>query len=51
MIDQAIGVLMARSGSTAEQAFAELARQSQNTNVQLRDIAARLVAGQHRPRR
>jgi GAF domain-containing protein len=43
LIDQAIGVLMARSGVTADQAFDELSRQSQRTNVKLRDLAARLV--------
>lgn len=43
VIDQAIGVLMARRGGSAEQAFAELSRWSQNTNIKLRDIAARLV--------
>jgi GAF domain-containing protein len=45
VIDQATGIVMARSGVTAEQAFAVLARQSQNTNVKLRTIASRLVAG------
>jgi GAF domain-containing protein len=44
VIDQAIGILMARRGLTIDQAFAELSRQSQNTNVKLREIAARLVA-------
>lgn len=44
VIDQATGIVMVRSGSTAEQAFAALVRQSQNTNVKLRTIAARLVA-------
>ena len=49
VIDQAVGMLMAWTGSTPEQAFAELARQSQNTNVKLREIAARLVATRRRP--
>lgn len=49
VIDQAIGILIARAGITADQAFAELSRQSQNTNVKLREVAARLVASQHRP--
>jgi GAF domain-containing protein len=44
VIDQAIGVLMAVHRLTAEQAFTELSRQSQNTNVKVRDIAARLLA-------
>lgn len=50
VIDQARGVLMAQRGLTAEQAFEELARQSQNTNTKLRDVAARVVRGTH-PRR
>lgn len=48
-IDQARGILMARRGISAEQAFAELARESQNTNVKLRVIAARLVESAQRP--
>lgn len=48
VIDQAIGVIMARTGMTAERAFAELSQRSQNTNVKLREIAAQLVANQHR---
>jgi GAF domain-containing protein len=48
VIDQAIGVLIAQTGITAEEAFAELTRRSQNTNVKLREIAGRLVAGQQR---
>jgi GAF domain-containing protein len=43
VIDQAIGVLMARRGIGAEQAIGELSRQSQNTNVKLRVIAARVL--------
>lgn len=45
VIDQAIGVLIARRQITAEEAFAEMSRQSQDTNVRLRDIAAGLVDG------
>lgn len=48
VIDQAIGVIMARTGMTAERAFAELSQRSQNANVKLREIAAQLVANQHR---
>jgi GAF domain-containing protein len=48
VIDQARGILMARRGISAEQAFAELARESQNSNVKLRDLAARLVEGVRR---
>jgi GAF domain-containing protein len=51
VIDQAIGVLMARHRITAGQAFAELSRQSQDTNVKLRDIATRLVTGLSSPDR
>jgi GAF domain-containing protein len=49
VIDQAIGVLMATRGMTAEQAFSDMARQSQNTNTKLRDVAAR-ITDQARPR-
>ena len=48
MIGQAVGVLMARRGISAEQAFADLARQSQNTNTKLRELAASVVAGARR---
>jgi GAF domain-containing protein len=51
LIDQALGVLMTRRGISAEQAFDELARESQNTNTKLRDLAARVVEGASRPRR
>jgi GAF domain-containing protein len=47
VIDQAMGVLMATRGMTAEEALTELSRQSQNTNVKLRDLAARLVERAH----
>jgi len=43
VIDQAIGVLMAIRGFDAERAFQEMARESQNTNTKLRDIATRIV--------
>lgn len=43
VIDQARGILMATRGITAQQAFDEMVRESQNTNVKLREIAARLV--------
>lgn len=48
VIDQAIGVIIARTGMTAEQAFAELSRRSQNANVKLREVAAQVVTGQQR---
>jgi GAF domain-containing protein len=44
VIDQAIGVLMATRGLGAEQAFRALARESQNTNTKLREIAVRVLA-------
>jgi GAF domain-containing protein len=46
VIDQATGIVMARSGLTADEAFAVLARQSQNTNVKLHTVASRLVGGE-----
>jgi GAF domain-containing protein len=44
IIDQAIGILMAQSRLTAEQALDVLRRTSQNRNIKLRDVAARLIA-------
>lgn len=44
VIGQAMGLLMARQGLSTDAAFEALARQSQETNVKLRDVAARLVA-------
>jgi GAF domain-containing protein len=43
IIDQARGILMATHGIDAQQAFTLLAKESQNTNVKLREVAARLV--------
>ena len=43
LIDQAQGILMERFKVTAEQAFTVLARASQDTNNQLRDVAQRLI--------
>jgi AmiR/NasT family two-component response regulator len=43
LIGQAQGILMERFKMTAEQAFAVLARVSQQTNVKLRDVAQRLI--------
>jgi AmiR/NasT family two-component response regulator len=48
-IDQARGILMERRGISAERAFAEMAQESQNANVKLRVIAARLVASVQPP--
>jgi GAF domain-containing protein len=44
-IGQAKGVLMARHGVDAEAAFKMLRDVSQRSNVKLRDVAARIVAG------
>ncbi|WP_170284647.1 GAF and ANTAR domain-containing protein [Kribbella amoyensis] len=44
LIGQAQGILMERFDLTAEQAFAVLRRYSQDNNVKLRDVAARLIA-------
>ena len=44
VIDQAIGVLVAVQGVSPEQAFSDMSRQSQNSNIKLRDIAGRIVA-------
>ena len=43
LIDQAQSILMERFKVTAERAFTVLARASQDTNVQLRDVAQRLI--------
>jgi len=50
LIDQALGVIMARRGIGAEQAFNELARESQNSNTKLRELAARIVENASRQR-
>ena len=43
VIDQALGIIIARTGSDAEQAFTLLRAQSQHTNEKLRDVAAQIV--------
>src|SRR5579859_5814084 len=43
VIDQALGMIMARDHCTQERAFAILRSASQNSNVKLRDIAASVV--------
>lgn len=43
VIGQAKGILMQREGITDEQAFGMLRKASQETNLKLRDIAARIV--------
>ncbi len=43
VIDQALGILMSRTGSTADEAFDRLRERSQADNVKLRDVAQRVV--------
>ena len=43
IIEQAKGILMERWKITEDQAFTELSRASQNTNIKLRDVADELV--------
>jgi GAF domain-containing protein len=43
VIDQALGIIMAREHCTQERAFAILRAASQNSNVKLRDIASSVV--------
>ena len=43
MIDQALGIVMAREQCTQAHAFAILRSASQNRNVKLRDIASAIV--------
>lgn len=45
VIGQAKGLLMARHGLGADEAFALLVRRARDTNTRLRDVAAGLVAG------
>jgi AmiR/NasT family two-component response regulator len=50
-IEQAKGVLMAQHAITADQAFAMLSEESQNTNAKLRDVARSVLdAAAHRRR-
>jgi AmiR/NasT family two-component response regulator len=43
VIEQAKGILIERHKLTQDQAFTELSRASQNTNIRLRDVADELV--------
>jgi AmiR/NasT family two-component response regulator len=43
VIDQALGILMSRTGSTPDQAFDRLRDRSQTDNVKLREVAQRVV--------
>lgn len=44
VIEQAKGMLMSEQRISAEEAFVQLSRISQNTNLKLRDVAQRLIA-------
>jgi len=44
VIDQAIGIIMARRGCSAAEAFALLRRLSNDRNIKLRDVAAEITA-------
>jgi transcriptional regulator with GAF, ATPase, and Fis domain len=44
VIEQAKGIVMAHQGVSADDAFRRLAKQSQDTNTRLRELAARIVA-------
>lgn len=48
VIDQAIGIIMAERGWTAQEAFADLQRASQHSNLKLAGVARDLVA-RHSP--
>lgn len=43
LIDQALGIMMSRTGGTATEAFDRLRRRSQTDNVKLRAVAQRVV--------
>ncbi|WP_369800062.1 ANTAR domain-containing response regulator [Modestobacter sp. Leaf380] len=43
-IEQAKGILMAVHGCSAEEAFAILSKESQDTNTKLREVAEQVVA-------
>ena len=49
VIDQAKGILMARDGLRADEAFDVLARASQRANRKVHDLAQELVDGAQRP--
>jgi AmiR/NasT family two-component response regulator len=44
VIEQAKGILMAQSGCTAQERFDALSRISQQENIKVREVAARLLA-------
>lgn len=45
VIDQAIGIIRARTGATPDEAFARLRQISQTENIKLHEIARRMVEG------
>lgn len=47
IIGQAKGLLMAREGVDAEEAFDMLKRASQRLNIKLRDVATKMISNQH----
>lgn len=49
VIEQAKGIIIARTGGTGDDAFDVLRQQSQAENVKLRDIAAEIVRNAQRP--
>jgi AmiR/NasT family two-component response regulator len=51
VIEQAKGILMAREGCDADEAFGMLRRASQRENVKLREIATRIVTNASTPPR
>lgn len=46
VISTAVGILMVQTGSSRDRAFRLLAQSSQRSNVKVRTIAERIVAGQ-----
>ena len=47
VIEQAKGMVMAREGCTADEAFTLLARTSQRDNIKLRELSRQIVDGEH----
>ena len=47
VIEQAKGQIMSREGCSADEAFTLLARTSQRDNIKLRELARRIVEGEH----
>jgi AmiR/NasT family two-component response regulator len=47
-IEQAKGIIMATTGCTAEEAFAQLRQQSQHQNVKVRTLALEIIRNAQR---